>query len=186
MKKKIKDFDSTSYPPYDVLPGVYFNPETTRFKERELVDGEGEVLKFKEKFELLPYMDNASFVKLFKGNYDMLKGLSSAGFNFFFYMTEFLLEKNHYFIYVDVDKVAEKMGYKTRKSVYDALIELLNLDILRKKTGEGFFWVNPSVVFRGDRTWVLNKNIEGFDNIKKGVLKNKLKNLPPNQLFEQQ
>ena len=54
-------------------------------------------------------------------------------------MVEFLLTSNHYFIYVDVDKVAKEMGYKTRKSVYDALIELLNYDILRKKTGEGFF-----------------------------------------------
>ena len=83
-----------------------------------------------------------------------------------------------------MDKVAAEMGYKTRKSVYDALIELLNYDILRKRTGEGFFWVNPNVVFRGDRTWVLNNNIEGFDNLKKIALKNKPKNLQSNSNFE--
>jgi len=128
----------------------------------------------KEKFDVMPYGDNASFAKLFKGNYSVLKMLSSVGFNFFFYMVEFLLTSNHYFIYVDVDKVAKEMGYKTRKSVYDALIELLNYDILRKKTGEGFFWVNPNVVFRGDRTYVLNKNIEGFENVESQMFTNDL------------
>lgn len=185
MKKKIKEFDSTSYPPYESLGGVYFNYETKRFKERELVDEEtAEVKRYKEKFDVMPYGDNASFAKLFKGNYSVLKMLSSVGFNFFFYMVEFLLTSNHYFIYVDVDKVAKEMGYKTRKSVYDALIELLNYDILRKKTGEGFFWVNPNVVFRGDRTYVLNKNIEGFENVKKNVLKLKLAPLNANEMYD--
>lgn len=185
MKKKLKEFDSTSYPPYETLNGVYFNKNTERYKKRELIDEDGgEVRRYVEKFEMMPYGDNASFSKLFKGNYEVLKQLSTAGYNFFFYMVEFLLERNHYFIYVDVDKVAAEMGYKTRKSVYDALIELLNYDILRKRTGEGFFWVNPNVVFRGDRTWVLNNNIEGFDNLKKSALKNKPKNLQSNSNFE--
>ena len=51
------------------------------------------------------------------------------------------------------------VGFKTRKSVYDGVIELLEKGILTRSSNSKKYWVNPLVIFNGNRITFINDYI---------------------------
>jgi hypothetical protein len=92
------------------------------------------------------YADVSDFCKLYEPK--VLLGLSKAGIAVFSWVMDVM--RYDPFIRFDITKCSEWTEYKSRKSLYDGLKELVVLDILRPKS-KMEYWINPNVMFKGDR-----------------------------------
>lgn len=93
------------------------------------------------------FRDTTDFIKIYEPK--LLMNLSKAGSNMLFYvMSRMNFQGFAEFTY---DQAKEDTGYKTNKSIYDGLIELVEKDIIRPKD-EGGYWINPNIMYRGART----------------------------------
>lgn len=54
-------------------------------------------------------------------------------------------------ININMQSCVYDCGFKTRKSVYDGIIELLSKNIITRSSIAGRYWVNPLIIFNGDR-----------------------------------
>lgn len=187
MKKKIADFKTYDDSPYIEVRGVYRNWSGKRHKSVTGLAGNGEKVTVTQEFEFR-YGDNAQFTKLYLGNHEVLSGLSNVGIRLFFYICDKLLKKDIWVVHIKQSVVMKELGYKTNKSIIDAVIDLLDKGIISRMVGSGeYFFINPNVFFRGDRLEVYNTNAAGFqahialvDNAKKS---NSL-GLQPNSNFD--
>ena len=119
-------------------------------KKIEYVDTQtGELLSGVQIVGNMYQSDTAYFVKLY--NLKVLGMLSRAGVAVFSYMCERIQYDGT--VEIDVAECMEVCGYSNSKSVYNGIQELLGLDIVRKKS-QSVYYVNPNVVFRGDRTGI--------------------------------
>lgn len=94
-------------------------------------------------------IDSAYFVKLY--SLRVLRMLSRAGVAVFSYMCERIRYDGT--VPIDVRECVKELGYGNSKSVYNGIQELLGLDVIRRKS-QGEYYVNPNVVYRGDRTGI--------------------------------
>lgn len=77
------------------------------------------------------------------------------------------LEKNKDYIFFSISDCKEHTNYKDNKSIYSALKELVEKEFIAK-TGENYkFWINPTVMFNGDRLVIVNEYIKEEAEIKR-------------------
>lgn len=93
------------------------------------------------------YVDVTAFCKVYDVSILML--LSLVGLRVLFYIMHAMEYKET--VVVDLKKCMEFTGYKTVSTIYSALRELEGLDIIKKKTRLEYF-VNPNVIYKGDRS----------------------------------
>ena len=92
------------------------------------------------------FYDVTDFIKLY--NPAILIGMSCEAVAVFAYiMNNLLFEGYVIFRYEDCMAYTK---YHSRQSVYRGLMELKNRDVVRQK-GRGEWWVNPNIVYRGQR-----------------------------------
>lgn len=115
-----------------------------------LVDGEtGEVTgatvlhRYKE-------VDKTQFVKLFIGEVSALFDLSKAGLKVFGFVLQ-SLQINKGEIYIHIPDLMEWCDWKTKKQAYKGLGELISNKIIAVSTRPSVWYINPTVVFNGDR-----------------------------------
>lgn len=114
-----------------------FNPET------------GEVLghtTFIRQIEV----DEQEFAKLYLKNFKVFFDLSDKTIRVFGYILNRLVANKDEFTFF-VDECQEYTGYKTKATIYAALTELIRAGIVAKGRNECFFFINPMVVFNGNR-----------------------------------
>lgn len=179
--KNLSDFPSSQETPFITLDDIEYRTYYTKETTREVTDrNTGEISLLSD----LPtrktgFKDSAKYTKLFHGGKLKLSELTSSGTKVLCYIM-INARPNQEEICLHPKLVAEDMGYKNQRSVYEGLVDLLNLGLLACKTGYGScFWINPNLFFNGDRRLLLNNPVrEAFrtqlieDNIER--LKNKL------------
>jgi len=99
-------------------------------------------------------MDRQEFVKIFEGGISSIFALSKAARDLFQSMLQIYIDQKFQAdrVYLSVAAL-EDVGYtRTRVTKNNALNQLLELDFIAQvKNDKSWFWVNPSMFFKGDR-----------------------------------
>lgn len=159
--QKLSDFPSTVDTPFIKLDQIEYRTYYSKDNTREAVDkNTGEVLLISEPSRpITGFKDTASYTKLFTGGKLKLAELNSSGTKVLCYIMLNAIP-NQEDICLHPQIVAKEMGYKDQRSVYEGLVDLLNLGLLARKTGYGScFWINPNLFFNGDRKKLLDNPI---------------------------
>lgn len=94
--------------------------------------------------------DRKEFVKIYRDSLKTILKLSTTAQKLLWYILDILPQKA---IHVDIlTNICQKeCGFKTRKSVSDGIVELLEKDILIKTPYQMRYWINPIILFNEDR-----------------------------------
>lgn len=151
--KAIQDFPMADVSPYE---GDLLKRLNGCTKQRVLSFGNARVELEKNKdnvsarLALTKKVDREEFAKIFRGYIPYIAKLSRTSQAILWYVMDNLPQDKGYVI-IDNSTVMEYCDFKTRKSVRDGVIELLEKNILTKSTVHKKFWVNPLVMFNGNR-----------------------------------
>lgn len=107
-------------------------------------------------------IDEDQFTKLYVKNLGALNDLSNAGIRVLNYIMT-IVKPNAVDVIIRRDKCMEFCKYKTLKPVYKGLAELVNAQIIARSWSEDIFFINPLVLFNGNRIvfateWIKKKN----------------------------
>lgn len=99
--------------------------------------------------------DKEPFVKLFNKNLDLLKKLRIGEFKVFLYIL-YRLEYNNGTAYVSNGECLKWLGEKPSYAavVTRAVKQLLHYNIIKLHAQPERFWVNPNIIYKGDRKFV--------------------------------
>lgn len=103
-------------------------------------------------------VEHETFVKVFKSSLKEIAKLSKTAQAILWYIMDYLPQDKCYVI-IDNTTVMDYCGFKTRKSVRDGVVELLEKNFLTRTTVPKKFWVNPLIVFNGNRITYANEYI---------------------------
>lgn len=90
--------------------------------------------------------DSSDFVKLFDTS--KLVGLNISALQMFLYIVNKLRFGGY--VVIDIDEAQKFTGYTRKETIYRGLKCLKDADVIRKK-GRSEWWVNPNVMYRGQR-----------------------------------
>lgn len=123
------------------------------------VDGSGQILG-NTVFMRNRTVDQEHFTKFFDAGFKAFFDLKPASIKVFHYILSLLKPDSDEFVFfVDECKEATKCSVA---SIYRSLTELCNAEIIARGKSDVFYYINPMVVFNGDRvtfaTTFINKN----------------------------
>jgi hypothetical protein len=169
-KKTPKITDYGSYPdsPYTVeLNSKYITINT----EHKTMQGDDGVLygMYEIPKGKTIMVDNTSYNKLFKGNTQVLMSMPEPSAKMFYYITEYLKPNSNQICIVREDYL-KFAGYKVNGNLtyYRALDGLLDARMAGNTT---CYWINPNVIFNGDRTKLKNVIVKPVDKPFEGFTK---------------
>lgn len=136
--------------PYKVVAKKHrkrFKAEVVGRNSVELIDRKtGEVKLATQIVGNSRYYDTTDFVKLFEPA--ILIKMSRAEVAVFCYLISHL-QFGGYAVF-DYNECLVYTGYNSRQTIYRGLVELNKKDVIRQKA-KGEWWVNPNIVYRGQR-----------------------------------
>lgn len=102
--------------------------------------------------------DPRKYSKLFQGNSELLLRLSDPAMKMFLYISENLrVNKDEICIFKDEFLVFAGFNPKNKVTYYRALDGLLTEKVIARKAGSTTcFFINPNIIFNGDRTKLSN------------------------------
>ena len=103
-------------------------------------------------------VDYETFVKVFRDSIKYVAKLSRTAKAVLWYIMD-NLPKDKGYVIIDNATVMDYCGFKTRKSVREAVIELLGKNFLTRTTLPKKYWVNPLIIFNGNRITYTNQYI---------------------------
>lgn len=95
-------------------------------------------------------VDEEQFAKLYLSNFSAFFSLSQSSIRVFGYILTCLRPKQDMFIFF-MEKCKEYTKYETTKPIYKGLAELLQSEIIARGPADNLWFINPMVVFNGDR-----------------------------------
>ena len=167
-KKKVSDYDATSESPFMVeLKSSYIQAEPehkTMYGEDGKLYGMYEIPKGHTRI-----VDKASYTKLFKGGTTTLLAMSEPATRMLYYIIENMVVHKDEVCILQEDYL-RYAGYKakSRLTYYRAVEGLLKANVIARRTGmSSCYWVNPNILFNGDRTKLKNITVRPPDDGKK-------------------
>ena len=151
--KKEKDFSQAEVSPYECDLKSKLNGNTSN---RVLSFGNARVELERytnhigARIALTQKVDHETFIKVFKDNLKYIAKLSRTAQAILWYIMD-NIPKDRGHVIIDNATVMDFCGFKHRKSVRDGVIELLDKNILSRSTVPKKYWVNPLVLFNGNR-----------------------------------
>lgn len=112
--------------------------------------------------------DSMKYTKLFNGNSILLSGLTDAALKMFYYICDNLKPGSESICVVREDFLSY-FGYNAENKpvYYKALSGLLDGNIIARQVGyQSCFFVNPNIMFNGDRTKYTNSRIHNDNDPK--------------------
>jgi hypothetical protein len=100
-------------------------------------------------------VDKEEFVKIFKDQLRIIFELSKKSQKLLSYFAENLNMNNDYILF-DRKKAKLNSGISSDRSIYLALSELIQKGIIAKSTSSFVYYINPAILFNGDRLVVVN------------------------------
>ena len=123
-------------------------------------------------------VDEQQFAKLYLSNFSGFFDLKAAAIRVFGYILGQLVPNKDEFVFL-LDDCLEYTGYKTKASVFQGLGELVESEIIARGKTDFLYYINPMVVFNGNRITFAKTYI------KKQEIKNKEINSNQIDLFDQ-
>lgn len=167
-KKKLSDYDATSESPFVVeLQGAYIQPDP---EHKTMQGDDGKLYGMYE----IPkgrtrVVDRANYTKLFKGSTSTLLNMSEPSTRMLYYIIENIVVHKDEVCILQEDYL-KYAGYKakSRLTYYRAVEGLLKANVIARRTGMGScYWVNPNILFNGDRTKLSNITVKPVDSGRK-------------------
>jgi hypothetical protein len=126
---------------------------TTKPKEVEIVSSENKYYTMQEIGKKVTFIkDTLEYVKLYKCALPIMMQLSTPGFQTLLYILQ-VLEPKKGQVYIYPPDAMEWMNYKTLKSVYKGINELVLLDFITPAdTKANSYHINPNYFYNGKRT----------------------------------
>ena len=159
--KTIKDFERFQQSPYkEMLEGkmekcvgpVFSKTGNTRIDAVQKNGQLNATIKIRQKAE------HDIFTKIFRDSIPQIMELSRTAQTLMWYII-YSLPHDKGYVVIDNMTVMDFCKFKTRKSVRDGVIELLEKNFLARTTVPKKFWVNPLVMFNGNRIVYANEYI---------------------------
>lgn len=155
MKEKLKlsDFPEEKEYPFgeevinDVMDNFLCIPKDSKLKGISAVKCDKDKLM---KTETYIIKDRQEYRKFYENAVNMAFGLSNTAMRVLLYVM-FTLQQKSDSVDIVPKHCMDKCGFKTLKSVRDGIIELLGKHIIAKTNYPTKYWVNPVVLFNGDR-----------------------------------
>lgn len=123
---------------------------TVLSKNHSLIDKTtGEIIDLGTTIGTTQIVDSTQFYKIYCRNIRIEYNLSTKAEKLFYLLATEIDYNNC--VYFDCSKDFQKIGYKSKVTCYQALKELLDKQILRKRDRINQFWVNPILVCKSDR-----------------------------------
>ena len=95
-------------------------------------------------------IDRAEFIKIFMDKIAYWKDLSVTGRKVFNYILS-KMSKGTDQVYIYIPKLMDACGWGERNMAYKGLLECYNAEIIRRSDDQHIWFINPSVIFNGDR-----------------------------------
>lgn len=95
--------------------------------------------------------DPAKYIKLYSGSIGLVAGLTPRGLYMLLYICA-VMPPNKTLVYLDRRQAGEFSRYLRGSSYYTAIGDLVSHGIIAKSVHKGAYWINPNVVFNGNRT----------------------------------
>jgi hypothetical protein len=115
-----------------------------------LVDSESGEIEAVTMLHKFKEVDKEIFVKLFIGEVQSLFDLSKSGLKVFGYILQ-TLRINEGTIYLNIPDMMTYCNYKSKMQCYRGLTELLANKIIAMSSQPNLWFINPKIVFNGDR-----------------------------------
>jgi len=106
-------------------------------------------------------VDKSQFAKIYASEIGILYELSQAGKNVFLYLTKVMDYENKAIFNSETEY--KKAGYKTTKPVHKGLKELIKAHIIAAHSIRGIWWLNPTIVCKGERFAKYTEYVVGKD-----------------------
>lgn len=106
-------------------------------------------------------VDKSQFAKLYASELSALYELSKPAQTVFLYLAKVMDYDNK--AYLNAEKDCTKLGYKSGLSVMRGVKELINKDILAPAIMQGWYWLNPIIVCKGERFAIYTEFVIGKD-----------------------
>lgn len=156
MKKipKLSELETFSTNPFLVeLKGkMYLQPRTNTIiaKGQEIIDTTtGEVIQDDVLIGRRKVVDKSQFAKIYASEIGLLFELSKPAINVFMHLTKTMDYDNR--VYFNYYKDYQNVGYKSYVAVMKAIRELIGASIIAKDVRENTYWLNPTLVCKGER-----------------------------------
>ena len=95
-------------------------------------------------------VDQSQFVKIFVSNIAEHNDLTTQGRNLMFYLMT-LMRPSSDTVRVRIDEALKFLGYKAKRSYFMGVANLLERKIIARTKYDDEFYINPLVMFNGDR-----------------------------------
>lgn len=118
-------------------------------------------------------VDEDKFTKLYLTQFQAFFDLTTAGIRVFGYVMTCMKPKND-MIYFDRDECMEYTKYKSVESVYRGLTELLNAGIIARGKNDNVYFINPLIIWNGDRARFVTEYVKKSKKKKQLEDKNQL------------
>ncbi len=155
--KKLKGFDSYEENPFvekainDIK--IVKRTQVIRSKGREeiqmITSSDGEVMGYSAFMRFIE-VDEERFAKVYLSQFTSFWDLSKPAIRVFSYILTVLKAKQDSFLF-DMSECLEHTKYSTEKSVFEGLSTLIECGIVARSNRHYKYFVNPLVVFNGDR-----------------------------------
>ncbi|KAB4315905.1 MFS transporter [Bacteroides thetaiotaomicron] len=108
-------------------------------------------------------VDEEQFAKLYLNNFAAFFDLSQAAIRVFGYIMTCMKPKNDMIMFI-LEDCLEYTKYTSKGTVYRGLAELVKAEIIARGINENLWFINPLIVFNGDRvsftkTYVRKKSL---------------------------
>lgn len=159
--KTMHDFPQADVSPYEGSLKQRLN-ECTSTRILSFGNSRVELERYKNnigaRIALTQKVDHEEFTKIFRESVGYILRLSRTAQSVIYYIIE-NLPKDKGYVIIDNATVMEQCNFKTRKSVRDAVVELLEKNIITRTTVPKKYWVNPLIMFNGNRITYANEYI---------------------------
>ena len=162
----LRDIEGSETNPFMVeLKGkMYLQPRanTIRAKGQSIVNTEtGEEIEESVLIGRRKIVDKSQFAKLYASEIGILYELSKAGQNVFLHLTK-VMDYDNKAIF-DYRKEYSKLGYTSEMQPLKGLRELITRNIIAPHSVSNIYWLNPTIVCKGERFAKYTEYVVGKD-----------------------
>lgn len=143
---------------------MYLQPRANTIiaKGQSIVDtSTGEVIDESVLIGKRRVVDKSQFAKIYASSIATLYDLSKAGQNVFLYLTKVMDYDNK--AYFNYNLHYEKMGYKSKSPALKGIRELIGRNIIAPHENTHNYWLNPTIVCKGERFAMYTEFVVGND-----------------------
>jgi len=122
-------------------------------------------------------VDEERFAKLYLSEFSAFYDLNKSAIKLFGYILNTLQPNKDYF-YFDIEDSMEHTGYRGKNTILNAMTSLINNGIIARSTKHYMYFINPLVVFNGNRIMFAKAYVK---KERSAQLKLDYKELPPTE-----